>query len=330
MPLHWIVAQIGARQHYAVPRALDRRGHLDVFYTDAWCRHGSALLRRGPAPLRKLAGRYHPDLPSPKVRAFTWRALRNIRRLAAEAGSTEGWTANSIGAGSTREPRPRRAAQRTRGAFFDCRPRASRRCMLGSRAVHALISESRPGRGSRAAGLRRGGASSIPDAYFERLAEEWGTASAVLVNSTWSRDALVQQGVPAAKIIIVPIAFEAAVASEPPQRSAQGTLTVMWLGQVILRKGIQYLMEAARRLEGRDIRFVIVGPVRISEEAVASAPGNMTFTGRVTRDRARRCIARLTLRPADDSDGFAIARSRLRPMACPCRHAQSGDGERWR
>ncbi len=32
----WISAQIGAREHYAVPRALHSRGQLAGFYTDYW------------------------------------------------------------------------------------------------------------------------------------------------------------------------------------------------------------------------------------------------------------------------------------------------------
>jgi glycosyltransferase involved in cell wall biosynthesis len=92
----------------------------------------------------------------------------------------------------------------------------------------------------------------------------------------------------------------------------------MWLGQVILRKGIQYLVEAARELQVRDIRVVVVGPVNISAEAAASAPSNVTFTGRVTRDRA---VA--MYREADVfvlptiSDGFAITQIEAMAQGLP-------------
>jgi len=32
----WITAQIGAREHYAVPRVLHRAGKLERLYTDFW------------------------------------------------------------------------------------------------------------------------------------------------------------------------------------------------------------------------------------------------------------------------------------------------------
>jgi glycosyltransferase involved in cell wall biosynthesis len=57
---------------------------------------------------------------------------------------------------------------------------------------------------------------------------------------------------------------------------------------VILRKGIQYLVEAARLLEDRSIRFPVVGPIHISDAAVASAPPSVDFQGPVTHDRVGR------------------------------------------
>src|SRR5262245_65254434 len=71
----WIVSLISARQHYAVPRAFHLTGQLHAFYTDAWCRHGSRLLRYGRGRVRALAGRFHPDLPSQKVVSFTLQTL---------------------------------------------------------------------------------------------------------------------------------------------------------------------------------------------------------------------------------------------------------------
>jgi glycosyltransferase involved in cell wall biosynthesis len=55
---------------------------------------------------------------------------------------------------------------------------------------------------------------------------------------------------------------------------------------VVLQKGIQYLIAAARLLADRPIRFVVVGHVAISRAAIESAPPAVEFVGRVTRDRA--------------------------------------------
>src|SRR5437016_2447967 len=156
----------------------------------------------------------------------------------------------------------------------------------------------------------------IPEDYYNRLAQEWKLANLVLVNSEWSKGALLQQGVPAGKIIVVPLAYEPDVA--PPQRrlrsNAERPLTVLWLGSVILLKGIQYLLQAAKRLSSTRVEFIVAGPVGIAERIISEAPVSVKFIGRLTRDRTAEVY-----RSADIfvlttiSDGFAI--TQLEAMA---------------
>jgi glycosyltransferase involved in cell wall biosynthesis len=115
----------------------------------------------------------------------------------------------------------------------------------------------------------------ITEEYWKRIEAEWKAADAVLVNSEWSKQALVQQGVPAEKIITVPLALDLPRKEAPQPINPVGTLKALWLGSVVIRKGIQYLVEAARLLEGRDIEFLLAGPLAISREAVESFPRNI-------------------------------------------------------
>ncbi|MGH9883066.1 MAG: glycosyltransferase family 4 protein, partial [Pyrinomonadaceae bacterium] len=39
----WLCSQLGAREHYAIPRALFRQGLLDHLLTDAWVPPSSPL-----------------------------------------------------------------------------------------------------------------------------------------------------------------------------------------------------------------------------------------------------------------------------------------------
>jgi len=168
----------------------------------------------------------------------------------------------------------------------------------------------------------------VPEEYFRRREQEWALADRVVVNSSFCRQALIQQRVAPGKLFVMPLCYEV----EDPrsevrsQKSEVSTLTsglrprasaplrVLFLGQVILRKGIQYLLTAARQLERESIQFDVVGPIGISQEAIASAPPNVTFHGRTNRDQAanwyRQCDVFVlpTL-----SDGFAI--TQLEAMA---------------
>src|SRR6267142_1119174 len=102
----WICCQIGAREHYAVPRALHQGGRLAGLYTDFWA---GAVVRklgkqkgesgkqkaesRNPGPtsraVRSLAGRFHPELSGARVESWNWRALfweARLRKWKVESG----------------------------------------------------------------------------------------------------------------------------------------------------------------------------------------------------------------------------------------------------
>ena len=80
----WLCCQLGAREHYAVPRALQTRGLLRELITDLWIRPGTL-----PKWRNKLNGRFHPDLASACVSARNMAALAFA--LKAEATGLDGW-----------------------------------------------------------------------------------------------------------------------------------------------------------------------------------------------------------------------------------------------
>ena len=82
--------------------------------------------------------------------------------------------------------------------------------------------------------------------YHERLQEEWQTASYVLVNSEWSKTALIKQNVSPNKIMVVPLAHEPKTILYSPKSNKNKCLKVIWLGTVSIIKGIQYLISAAK------------------------------------------------------------------------------------
>ena len=72
---------------------------------------------------------------------------------------------------------------------------------------------------------------------------------------------------------------------EPRTRGA-GPLRVLTVGEVSLRKGAPYILEAARRL-GRDAEFRLVGPVGLSAEAAAGFNAVAPLRGAVARQAMR-------------------------------------------
>jgi glycosyltransferase involved in cell wall biosynthesis len=326
----WTVAQIGARESYAVARAFAPTGRLKRLYTDIWCRRGGGLLRRGPAALRAIAGRWHSDVPGDGVVSFTPTALwhefrdrfggRGAESIYSTYLRVGRWFDHKVLFHLDRYPLAPEA-----DAFFTYNTGALETLRaLRQRGIVALVDQMDTGR--VAYDLVREEAAkwpgwepsclAVPDAYFDRLAAEWEAAAGVVVNSDWTADALVRQGVPREKIHVVPLAYEPP-AVEPPtelRSPGAGSLVVLWLGNVVLQKGIQYLIAAARLLADRPIRIVVVGHIGISREAVQSAPPSVEFVGRVTRDRAAEAYraADLFVFPTL-SDGFGL--TQLEAMA---------------
>lgn len=330
------VAQIGAREHYAVARVLEAKGLLAQLYTDAWSPPLRGLLMRGPAPSRALAARSHPDIPRGKVSAFTLATLLR-ETCGAKAQTTEGIFLRHAAIGRDFCARVNRTLPRhlaPGGTYFGydtgCLETLPLVRNLGGFSIVDQIDparveqdivleecarfpnwESVPGR--------------IPDAYFDRLSAEWALADRVVVNSAWSRDALVKQGVPAGKIAVIPLAYDppSGIPARAPRRAGE-PLRVLFLGQVILRKGIQYLFEAARLLQGENISFSVAGPLGIAKEALATAPDNVRYVGRVTRERLTETyLAHDVFVLPTLSDGFALTQLEamahgLPVVATPC------------
>src|SRR6266576_5171266 len=81
----WFCSQLGAREHYAIPRALFRQGVLEQLATDAWVRPSSPLATVS----HTLSERFHPDLTSARVRA--WNSGLLAFELAARLKQLSGW-----------------------------------------------------------------------------------------------------------------------------------------------------------------------------------------------------------------------------------------------
>jgi glycosyltransferase involved in cell wall biosynthesis len=323
---NWICAQIGAREHFAVPRALHQNGRLAALCTDFWA--GPLTRKLAGGKLRPLAARFHPDLTGQNL-VQSW----NLRSLGWEFLLRKKFTVqpylgfNEVGKRFSNRVREHLQSHPDFGsnsiffaydtgaleAFQWCREQKIK-CVLNQmdpnrtevELVHAE-EKNWPGWSLRPM--------EVPEEYFARREQEWALADRIVVNSEFSRQALLQQGVPAEKLAVIPLCFDAGNSKfEIRSSNFISPLRVLFLGQVILRKGIQYLLAAARQLEKENIRFDVVGPVGISETAVKSAPGNVIFHGRTSRDQAANWYRQSDVFVLPTiSDGFAI--TQLEAMA---------------
>jgi glycosyltransferase involved in cell wall biosynthesis len=305
---------------------LHRSGRLEAVFTDYW---STGIWR----PLARLAGakrlltRHHEDLSDAEVYGFNSTALLAGLRAKLKGHRDPYTEFLRIGSRFGRQTRAALAKRREQdwektiffgydtgfleaAAWAKDRGAATVVCQMDPSQVEVEMvrEEERLWPGWAKAPLL------VPEEYFAWRKAEWALADVVMVNSQWTLDALVKLGVPSKKIAIVPLAYEPEEIEPEIPRRADGPLRVLYLGQVNLRKGIQYLLDAARRLDRKMFRFDIAGPISISDEHVVTAPPNVTFHGAVTRDRVREFYreADVFVLPTI-SDGFAL--TQLEAMA---------------
>ena len=333
MAFRWIVSQIGARQHYGVPRGFFYKNELRTLYTEVWCRWGRSLLRRGPKSMRALASRYHPDLPNSKVVSFNYQAIldelkNRTRQLSFEEQYLEFLRIGRRFASNVADHLRPQQFDPNLDVFFGFNTGCLETFdLMKEHGVITICDQIDPGEVEEQLVFEEslkwpGWQKQIgraPQEYWQRMRQEWAASSMVMVNSEWSKQALIKQGVPAEKMFIVPVAYEAEKRHVVTRKNMAGPLVVLWIGTVILRKGIQYLIEAARLLQGNPrIRIVIAGPNMISDAIIAQAPKNMEFLGRLTRDMTEDWYRRADVFVLPTlSDGFAITQVEAMAQAMP-------------
>lgn len=262
--MKWICCQLGAREHYAVPRALQLTGLLDEFITDIWS---------------SFTGRFHPNLASAQVTAPNVAAL--TFELKAYVTRADGWKLiakrNQWFQQRALEKLQKQPANGPRtvfaysyaaeGIFKFARER-------GWRTVLGQI-DLGPTDERIVAGLnkRNGEWEPAPSEYWDRWRNECALADRIVVNSVWTRDALLSEGVTAEKIRVLPLAYEPTRESKSFRRSYPNAFTsgrplrVLFLGQISLRKGVGPLLEAVKLLADKNVEFWFVGPIQVKVPA---------------------------------------------------------------
>lgn len=300
------VAQLGARRNYAIPAFLHRSGLLERFYTDL-CSNGTALrlargvlascLRRGA--LKRALDRQVPAVPDAKICSFPLFGLgRVVRRMLARSPARVArghlWANKEF----TRLVLRQGLGQSDTVYVFNgaglellqWARRQSLRTVLEQtsapvRLEETLLREER----RRWPGWEYDGLAPADWAPLaEREAAEWQLADTILCGSEYVAEGVRAEGGPAERCHVVPYGTSSAEFRRLPRSRRDRALHVLFVGTVQLRKGIPYLMEAARLLRGEAVRFRAVGPVQVSEMAVKDLKARIELVGPVPRSAVAR------------------------------------------
>ncbi len=309
----FVVSQLGARMHYAVPRLLAERNMLERLYTDLCAAHGAARLLREmpqqhlPAVLRRLAGRVPQGIPPERITCFEaaglFGTMRRMRaRTATEHTAAEIWSGARLSRLVARDGFG--AATDYYGFSGECLEAVTAAKRQGLRTTVEQIIAPR----SVLDGLMRaeeadfGGwitpeADAMAGVFADRETAEREAADLVLCGSSFVRDAVIRSGVDPGKCAVVPYGVEARFEGRA-RIGRSGPLRVLTVGALGLRKGTPYAVAAAKAMRGR-ARFTMAGSAQgLTPVAMAAIRCAVDYRGQVPRSE----IAALF----DDADVFLL------------------------
>jgi glycosyltransferase involved in cell wall biosynthesis len=313
----YVVTQLGARMHYAVPRILHAAGRLDHFFTDIsagqgwlrWCNRLPTEIQ--PNGLRQLAGRASLDLPSERVTTFNLLGLRYARlhrraRSPSEATRAFLWAGRSFcrqvvrcGLGNARGVYVFNSAGLE---VLEAARREGRRTVLEQtiaprRVEHQILRREMDEFPAWQEPVEN---DSAFDDYSDREEAEWELADVILCGSSFVREGIAKRNGPAERCVVLPYGVDGRF-SLPLRAGHCGPLHVLVVGTVSLRKGSPYVVAAARALKGKAV-FRMIGSIKVLPRAAAELREVAELTGPVPQ--------------ADMPSHFAWADVLLLPSLC--------------
>jgi glycosyltransferase involved in cell wall biosynthesis len=296
------VAMLGARRHYALPRVLHEAGLLERFYTDnymgnkpwleaalnaipPWCR---------PGGVQRWLERKDTVLPPEKAISFeglglwyAW-ALRYVRgsmqreKVCCEVARRFNQRVLAAGLGDAG------VVMGFDGAaleLFEAARRQGKRCIVEQtiapvRIQHELLIEE----WRRWPGWQPGlDGVNYPNLLSEREEAEWGLADLIVAGSEFVAEGLRTCGVPTERIRVVPYGVDSGRFQPIGRSNRSGPLRVLFAGEVGLRKGAPYLLDALRLLDSGTVEARFAGGISLAPSKLAAYDGAARFLGAVPR-----------------------------------------------
>lgn len=327
-PRTWVCCHLGAREHYAIPRALHRAGVLGTLVTDAWLRPGSPLGRLSS----RLSERFHAELAGADVRALTGRLL--ARETLWRLWPRQEWD-GTLRRNQWFQRQSVRVLSSLRGDHVVFAHSYSARSIFKlakSRGWTTVLGQIDPGSEHFAIARRlaedspRFGPVPLepPPRYFHEWRDECAMADRIVVNSEWSRQALAHAGVESEKVTVIPLAYEPPLPYDGPLRTyplaftKSRPLRLLFTGTQSVVKGVPVLLEAMAALRGEPVTLRLVGQrgMRIPPELVPT--DSVDVIGPVTRSEVMRHYRECdVLVFPTHSDGFGMVQVEARASGLP-------------
>ncbi len=294
------VIQDGARLHYAAARSLALAGMLERMFTEWYMTPKSMaarLVNVGKrltpfAGLRRLAERRCDDIPSWRVaqhpllglylrlsrrwfkspeRYYQWCSEHVFRWI-----RSEGWGKANAVFGYVRNVHPALCEDARRNGLL---------VVVDQMIAPASIERDQYRlEQTRWPGWEEWNCPDL-DLVVDLERKTWDAAQQITCASEYVKSGLIECGVRPERVSVIHYPIEVDGFSTDRRNIKTGPVTVGFIGHVGLRKGAPYFQAVARRLKGRALRFVMVGPSSLSKSAREDLGRDVELSGPAPRSR---------------------------------------------
>lgn len=273
-----VVTHAGRRDSYQLALALDEGHLLESLITDFYWNPAVYSALKTVLPHRGVPERICPGLDSRRVRLAPKAVLADVAMKLIRGKDWHGYKDAALGGAA------RRQAIQTHSALFSYSYYAHSAFRRADteleyrflfqlhphpQSVQAILAEEMERTPAARASLLMEAEMSLPPDAFARMAEEAQLANGWVAASRYTAQTLAASGVPAQKIHVVPYGVSLTQfppRSRPPAQDA--SFTVIYVGSLIQRKGLSYLLEAVRALKqnGDEVRLILRGRGGVDRE----------------------------------------------------------------
>lgn len=294
-----ICIHIGARAHYLLPKALKLKNNLGALITDTWISSNLVriILDRFPVRIIKsFSNRFSSSIPSNLVYSFSLRFIlieiylrfkyksdwtqilkRNFyfQRIAIKKFKRLPVNNAVLGISYTSLDIFKIAKQRNQKTIlFQIDPGYKEEQIVAdivAKYGSVFTTNWKP----------------APDYYWAEWKQECSLSDVIMVNSEWSKQGLIEQGINHEKIKILPLPFHIDTKHIHFKRTYPNVfnkvrpLRCLFLGTLTLRKGIHLVLDAASKLIDYPIEFILVGQNELDNSLLQSP--NVNYKGVASR-----------------------------------------------
>lgn len=273
-----VVTHAGRRDSYQLALALDEGHLLESLITDFYWNPAVYSALKTVLPHRGVPERICPGLDSRRVHLAPKAVLADVAMKLIRGKDWHGYKDAALGGAA------RRQAIQTNSALFSYSYYAHSAFRRADaeleyrflfqlhphpQSVRAILAEEMERTPIARASLLMEAEMSLPQKAFARMAEEAQLANGWVAASRYTAQTLAANGVPEGKIHVVP--YGVSLTQFPPRSrppAKDEPFTVIYVGSLIQRKGLSYLLDAVRALKqnGTEVRLVLRGRGGVDRE----------------------------------------------------------------